>query len=149
MQYVEYAHTVRIFREICIIFILKNTIRLQEICGSRVYSSAVTMDEGALKTPVLNVVFTGNFCLGWCSNFVGPESGQKQSVKLLQNMVYNTTQHPHLLPPQPPTVCIYCAFLGRGGGGQREGRGAPVHKYSFLTNGPLIYGGIFAHFLLY
>jgi hypothetical protein len=27
------------------------------------------------------------FCLGWSSNFVGSESGQKQSVKLLQNMV--------------------------------------------------------------
>jgi hypothetical protein len=25
------------------------------------------------------------FCLGRCSNFVGSESGQKQSVKLLQN----------------------------------------------------------------
>ncbi len=29
-------------------------------------------------------------CLGWCSNFVASESGQKQSVKLLQNMVYTT-----------------------------------------------------------
>jgi hypothetical protein len=26
-------------------------------------------------------------CLGWCRNFVGSESGQKQSVKLLQKMV--------------------------------------------------------------
>jgi hypothetical protein len=25
--------------------------------------------------------------LGWCSNFVGSESGPKQSVKLLQNIV--------------------------------------------------------------
>jgi hypothetical protein len=33
-----------------------------------------------------------------CSNFVGSESGQKQSVKLLQNMVYNTTHHPHTTP---------------------------------------------------
>ncbi len=32
------------------------------------------------------------FCLGWCNNFVGSESGQKQSVKLLQNMVSNTIQ---------------------------------------------------------
>jgi hypothetical protein len=53
--------------------------------------------------------------LGWCSNFVGSESGQKQSVKLLQNMVYHTTQHPP--PQQPLTVCIYYTFtLGRGGG---------------------------------
>jgi hypothetical protein len=61
-------------------------------------------------------------CLGWCSNFVGSESGQKQSVKLLQNMVYSTIQHP---PPPPQvthtvlsvcTVCIHCTCsLGRGG----------------------------------
>jgi hypothetical protein len=62
-----------------------------------------------------------------CSNFVGSESGQKQSVKLLQNMVYNTTQHP------APTSDIYIVYVyfgkgGRGGGGQREGRGATVHK---------------------
>jgi hypothetical protein len=25
-------------------------------------------------------------CLGWCSNIVGSESGEKQSVKLLQNI---------------------------------------------------------------
>ncbi len=37
-------------------------------------------------------------CLGWSSSFVGSESGQKQSVKSLQNMVSNTIQHP---PPQP------------------------------------------------
>jgi hypothetical protein len=29
--------------------------------------------------------------LGWCSNFLGSEYGQKQIVKLLQNMVSNTT----------------------------------------------------------
>jgi hypothetical protein len=46
----------------------------------------------------LNVVFTGHFCLPWCSNFVGSESGQKQSVKLLQNMVYNTTQEGSKMP---------------------------------------------------
>ncbi len=62
-------------------------------------------------TNPLNVVFTGNFCLGWGSNFIGSESGQKQSVKLLQNMVYNTTQHPH--------TC----------------RGAAVHKYSSFVHG--------------
>ncbi len=64
------------------------------------------------------------FCLGWCSNFVGSESGQKQSVKLLQNMVSNTTQHHH----PPATNCLYTVFcswtLGREWGGglnQREG----------------------------
>jgi hypothetical protein len=35
------------------------------------------------------------FFLGWRSNFVGSKSGQKQSVKLLPNMVYN-------IPPTPP-----------------------------------------------
>ncbi len=70
------------------------------------------------------------FCLGWCSKFVGSESDQKQSVKLLQNMVYNTTQQSPP-PPQQHTVCIYCTFIlgrGRGGGGEREGRGATVHN---------------------
>jgi hypothetical protein len=82
---------IRIFGEICILIILKNTIRLQEICGSRLYSSAVTMAEGALKTPVPKCRLYWSFWLGvaWCSNFVGSESGQKQSVKLLQNVVYN------------------------------------------------------------
>ncbi len=66
------------------------------------------------------------FCLGWCSNFVGSEPGQKQSVKLLQNMVSYTIQHPHT-PSQPHTVCIYCTLTLRRG--DRGGvRGAIVHK---------------------
>ncbi len=56
------------------------------------------------------------FCLRWCSNFVGSESGQKQIVKLLQNMVYNTTQHP---PPHSHTMSVY---FGKGGGGVGEVR---------------------------
>ncbi len=77
----------------------------------------------------LNVVITGHFCLGWCSNFVGSESGQKQSVKLLQNTVYNTTHRPHPLPPATHCLYILYVYIGkRGGGGQREGRGATVHK---------------------
>jgi hypothetical protein len=62
------------------------------------------MDEGTLKIPILNVVFSGHFCLGWCSSLVGSESGQKQSVKLLQNMVCNTTQHPF---PHHHTRSVY------------------------------------------
>ncbi len=65
-----------------------------------------------------NVVFTGHFCLGWWSNYVGSESGQKQSLKLLQNMVYSTIQHPPSPPPLPQTVCIYCLVWEGGGGGE-------------------------------
>jgi hypothetical protein len=64
----------------------------------------------------LIVVFTGHFCLGWCCNFVSSECGQKASVKLLQNMVYNTTQH---LPPHSATHCLYTVmyvYFGKVGG---------------------------------
>ncbi len=68
------------------------------------------------------------FCLEWFSNFVGSESGQKQSVKLLQNMVSNTTQHLPSPYPLPSTHCLYTRLLsfyfggggGRGGGGELE-----------------------------
>ncbi len=47
---------------------------------------------------------------------VGSESGQKQSVKFLQKMVYTAQFTP---PPQIHTVCINCTFsLGRGGEGE-------------------------------
>jgi hypothetical protein len=52
------------------------------------------------------------FCLGWCSNFVGSEFGQNQSTKLLQNMVYNTTQHP--LYPLPASHCPYVLYIDFG-----------------------------------
>ncbi len=43
-------------------------------------------------------------------------------------MVYTAQFTP---PPQTHTVCINCTFsLGRGGGGQREDRGATVQKYT-------------------
>ncbi len=46
----------------------------------------------------------------------GSESGQKQSVKLLQNMVYNTTQH---LPPHSHTQSVHIVrLLWEGGGGR-------------------------------
>ncbi len=39
-------------------------------------------------------------------------------------------------PPQTLTVCINSTFsLGNGGGGQREDRGATVHKYSSFVHG--------------
>jgi hypothetical protein len=46
----------------------------------------------------------------WCSNFVGSESSQKQSVKLLQNMVYSTIQHPPT-PPHSHTHCLYILYI--------------------------------------
>jgi hypothetical protein len=46
-------------------------------------------------------------------NFVGSESGQIQSVKLLQKMVSNRTQNPH---PIPATHCLYILYFeGEGG----------------------------------
>jgi hypothetical protein len=88
------------------------------------------MDEGTLKTPTPLCRFHWSFCLGWWSNYVGSASGQIQSVKFLQNMVYTAQFTPHPSPPQTLTVCINSTFsLGRGGGGQREDRGATLHKY--------------------
>ncbi len=87
------------------------------------------MDEGTIKIPIPKCRLYWYFCLAWCSNFVGSESGQEQSVKLLQNMVYNTNQHPPPPPPQPLTV-LYVG--GKGWGGQREGtyRGNSSQKRS-------------------
>jgi hypothetical protein len=85
------------------------------------------MDEGkelSLKdtNPLMSSLLV--ICLGWCRNFVGSESGQKQSVKLLQNMVYTTIQHPPISPPQSHTLSVYTVHLvwGGGGVGQREGK---------------------------
>jgi hypothetical protein len=51
--------------------------------------------------------------MGLCSNFVGSESGQKQSAKLLH--IWSPTQL-NIPPSQPLTVCIYYILtLGRGG----------------------------------
>jgi hypothetical protein len=77
------------------------------------------------------------FVWGWCINFVGFESGQKQSVKLLQNMVYNTTQQPP--PPHSHTRFVYTVHLPMEGGGgrseRRYSRGLRVHKYSSFVHG--------------
>jgi hypothetical protein len=94
---------------------------LQKFTSKRTF---VTVSEGP---PLLS------FSLGWWrSNYVGSESGQKQSVKLLQNMVSNTTQYPPP-PSKPHTVCIYYTLsLGRGEGWGRwtreKVRGAIVYK---------------------
>jgi hypothetical protein len=54
--------------------------------------------------------------LGWCSIFVVSEYGQKQSTKLLQNMVYDTTQHPQPLPTATHCLHILFVYFGKGGG---------------------------------
>jgi hypothetical protein len=45
--------------------------------------------------------------------YLGPESGQIQSVKLLQNMVSNKPQHPHTLQD---THCLYILYCDTGKG---------------------------------
>ncbi len=89
------------------------------------------------RSQSLNVVFTGYFCLGWCCDFVGSESGQKQSVKPLQNVVYNTTQHLKFPTPHSHTLSVYTVLYIYFGtvGGHREGRGPKVHKYSSFFHG--------------
>jgi hypothetical protein len=55
--------------------------------------------------------------LGWSINVLGSESGQIQSVKLLQKMVSNRTQHPHTGRKEEGRV-----------GTREKVRGATVHK---------------------
>jgi hypothetical protein len=89
------------------------------------------MDEGTLKIPIPKCRLYLSFLFGVVKQFVGFESGQKQSVKLLQIM--STTQ---VNTPSPTATLIYCTFsLARGGGGQKKGRGATVHMYSFFVHG--------------
>ncbi len=63
------------------------------------------------------------FCLGWSCNFVGSDSGQIQSIKLLQNMVYNTT----LTPPPPPSV-YNVLWLWEGRWTREKVRRTTVHE---------------------
>jgi hypothetical protein len=67
-------------------------------------------------TKELNVVFTGVFFAGWCRNFVGSESGQKQSVKN-SCRIWSTTQL-NTPPPPPLRACLYIMYVyfGKGGG---------------------------------
>jgi hypothetical protein len=74
------------------------------------------------------------FLFGVVEHFCRSKCGQKQSVKLLQNMVYNTTQHPLPPPPhtpQPHTVFIYCTLLWEGVGGVGEAR-EKVERQQFI-----------------
>ena len=56
-------------------------------------------------------------CVGWSSNFVGSESGQIQSDKIMQKMFSNMTQHPH---PIPAKHCLHILYFdtGKGKGGR-------------------------------
>ncbi len=78
---------------------------------SRDFAADVSLSEAP---PLLG------FCLGWQGKFVGYESGQIQSVKLLQNMVSSTTQHPPHPPGHGHTVSVYTVLFtwegGKGGG---------------------------------
>ncbi len=74
------------------------------------------------------------FGLGWSCTFVGSESGQIQSVKLLQNMVSKRTQHPPH-PPTPATHCLYTLYIDTRKGEEgweswtrEKVRGATAHK---------------------
>ncbi len=61
--------------------------------------------------------FAAGVYLSDSSNFVVSESGQKQSVKLLQNMISNTTQHPNLLPA---AFCLFILYFDFGKGEERR-----------------------------
>ncbi len=75
--------------------------------------------EGTLKTPIPKCRLYWSFLLGVVKQFCRSESGQKQGVKLLQNMVYNTTQHPRPTP-QSHTLSVFTVHLvwERWGGGE-------------------------------
>ncbi len=88
------------------------------------YPKKLTFKGRCLSHPVLG------FCLGWCSNFVGSESGQKQSVNLFNSSrIWSPTQF-NTPRPLPDTHCLYTVlWLWEGEGWTREKvREAIVHK---------------------
>ncbi len=69
---------------------------------------------------------------------IGSASGQKQSVKFLQNMVYTAQFTPP--PPQTHTVCINSTFsLGRGEGGQEVREKIEGQQYTSIV--PFVHEG--------
>ncbi len=100
------------------------------------------MDEGTLKTPIPKYRYYWSFLFGVVKQFLGSESGQKQSVKLLQNMVSNTTQH-----PPTATHCLYILYFyfGKGGEvrekveGQQYTRGVENNNMTYCTNHEWMY----------
>ncbi len=80
-----------------------------------------TWTKELVRHQSLNVVYTGvlvwdGVAILWVPNLI-----RNEGVKLL---------HPPSPFQQPHTVCIYCIYFGKGGGGagQREDRGETVHK---------------------
>ncbi len=68
-------------------------------------------------------------CLGWCSNFVGSESGQKQRVKILQKMVYYST----IEEGKGATVHKYCCFV-HGGNSSQAGSKIQTTELMYLQS---------------
>ncbi len=76
-----------------------------------------SMDEGTLKTLIPKCRLYWSFLFGVGGNFVGSDTGQKQSVKLLQNMVYITNP----LPPHSHKLSVqYSTLLWEGGRSERR-----------------------------
>jgi hypothetical protein len=71
------------------------------------------MDEGTLKTPIPKCRLYLSLLFRVVKQFVCSESGQTQSVKLLQIVVYKTTQHS---PPHSNTLSVYTVHLVWEGG---------------------------------
>ncbi len=67
--------------------------------------------------------------------FVGSESSQTQSVKLLQNMAHSTFQHPHR-----HTLSAFTVHCEGGGGGQREGT-VEGQQYTSIVPSSFVHGG--------
>jgi hypothetical protein len=115
------------------LFRIRATRKVPDLTGS---GFTTLMDEGTMKTPIPKCRLYWCFCLWWCTNFVGSESGQKESVNSCR--ILCTTQLD--TPPIPPhTHCLYSVHTVRliwGGAGEvrEKVRGATVHKRGQNTN---------------
>jgi hypothetical protein len=100
----------------------------------------IDMDEGSIKTPIPKCRIYWCFCLGWSSNFVESESGQKHIVLnscRIRSAIQLNTPRPTPSPPSQPkpnTVCRYFTVLWEGGEGwgrsERRERGASSQEGS-------------------
>ncbi len=96
------------------------------------------MDEGTIKTPIPKCRLYWSFLFGvgkqFCRLWIWSETEWKTPAEY--GLQHNSTLPPPP-SPQPHTVCIYVHLVWEGGrgGGQRQGRGATVHKYSSFVLG--------------